>query len=340
METFSGISKIVSNFKISVIVPVYNVENELSACLDSILNQTYSEIEIIIIDDGSTDSSGLIADCYMEKHSGSVYCFHQTNQGVSAARINGVEKATGDWIGFVDGDDVIEPDMYERMIRNAAKYTADISHCGYQTIVNGGARIHSFSNTGNLIVHDRTSGLKSLIEGSVIEPSVCNKLFRKELFTQVLDHKTDLIGIRKNEDLLMNYYLFKGANLSVYEDFCPYHYMAREMSESRSGFSLYKAIDPIKVRGLILYDAENGYERIARIKFILANMHAYAAISIREEYKKESEEIRNTLYSYKAYWKDLDKRNRILLKLMIVSPAAYQFLYNIYEKTFMKKKYE
>ena len=119
---------------ISVIVPVYNLENYIVRTLDSILSQTYKNIEVIVVDDGSTDSSAKIIDDYADLHRDVIKILHIKNSGVSVARMKGVLAAKGDWIGFTDGDDVIEPDMYERLFDNAQKYNADISHCGYQMV--------------------------------------------------------------------------------------------------------------------------------------------------------------------------------------------------------------
>ena len=99
------------NKMLSIIVPVYNVEPYLRKCLDSIVNQTYRDLEILVIDDGSTDGSGKICDEY--KRDERVKVFHMKNRGLSCARNLGLDEAQGEWIGFVDSDDWIEPDMYE-----------------------------------------------------------------------------------------------------------------------------------------------------------------------------------------------------------------------------------
>ena len=119
--------------KISIIVPIFNIEKYLSRCLDSILEQTYKNLEVILVDDGSVDNSGMIADKYARKDQ-RIKVIHQVNQGVSAARNTGIDLATGDYIGFVDGDDYIEPDMYEILMRIIEEQQVDIAHCGYQMV--------------------------------------------------------------------------------------------------------------------------------------------------------------------------------------------------------------
>ena len=114
---------------ISVIVPVYNVASWLPRCLDSILAQTYKNLEIVIVDDGSLDHSGCIADEYAKTYPEKICVIHTENKGVTAARLRGVREASGSWIGFVDADDEIESDMYAVLWNYAIQYQADISHC-------------------------------------------------------------------------------------------------------------------------------------------------------------------------------------------------------------------
>ena len=120
METVAEVSKVNNdNPLISVIVPAFNIEIYLSECLDSIINQTYSMIEIVVVDDGSIDNTGKIAEEYQAMCPDRVICIHQVNAGVLKARLAGLEASHGEWIGFVDGDDLIESNMYERLLSNA-----------------------------------------------------------------------------------------------------------------------------------------------------------------------------------------------------------------------------
>ena len=118
-----------------MIVPVYNKEKYLRECIDSILKQTYKNIEVIIIDDGSKDASGLICDEY-EKRDRRIKVFHRKNCGVSSARNLGIEKSTGSWIAFIDADDWIEKNFIEELINCAKKENSDICICGYNRVSN------------------------------------------------------------------------------------------------------------------------------------------------------------------------------------------------------------
>ena len=119
---------------ISVIIPVYKVERYLPRCIDSILSQTYKNIELLLIDDGSPDSSGDICDEYAEKDP-RVRMFHKENGGVSSARNLGLDEAKGDYIGFVDSDDYIAPGMYEKLVELIEDNNADIAVCRSSYII-------------------------------------------------------------------------------------------------------------------------------------------------------------------------------------------------------------
>ena len=237
--------------KISVVVPVFNIEKYVERCAYSILNQTYANLEIIMVDDGSTDGSGKIID-QIAANDSRVKVIHKENGGVTSARMAGIKSATGEWIGFVDGDDEVEPDMFRHLLQNAITYQADISHCGYQMVFPDG-RIDYYYNTGLLAQQDKTTALKEVLSGSKIEPGLWNKLFHKTLFHSLLHDNSMPTDIKINEDLLMNYFLFKEANRAVYEDFCPYHYILRKGSAATSK-KCYHVTDPLRVRDMIRKD--------------------------------------------------------------------------------------
>lgn len=340
MEISNKISKIEQTPLISVIVPAYNIEEYLPKCLESILNQSYKNIEIVLVDDGSTDGTGKIADCYQLEYPNKIVCLHLKNGGVLKARLEGIAIASGEWIGFVDGDDVIESDMYERLINNAHNYEADISHCGYQTIVNDGERIHYFYNTGRIVEQDRVTGVGDLLSGSFIEPGLWNKIFKKSLFYSLLEENILKDQVRINEDLLMNYLLFKQAEKSVYEDFCPYHYMSRSTSATRSQFKVHKVLDPIKVSRFIFDDVKKENKDVACQKYLVCCMHAYVALHGNAEYKEKYLELKKELLRYRDKWNLLKKTDWIKLKLILLSPTIYKVIYYFYEKYFQKKVYE
>ena len=208
------------NILVSIIVPAYNIESYIGRCMESILNQSHKKIEILVIDDGSTDGTWNVIKHYAAKDQ-RIVAMHKENGGVSSTRRVGLEHAKGEYIGFVDGDDYVEPEMFERLLTNAVEYKAQISHCGYQMVFPD--HVDYYYNTGHLVRQDKMTGLKDLILGAFVEPGLWNKLFHKTLIDSLLQSGFIDTNIKINEDLLMNYRLFSMADSAIYEDFCPYH---------------------------------------------------------------------------------------------------------------------
>ena len=323
-----------NNKLISVIVPVYNLENYIERCLKSIQNQTYSNIEIIVVDDGSKDDSWNVIN-RIAKEDNRVIPIHKENGGVSSARMLGLANANGEWIGFVDGDDEIEEDMYEVLINNAFEYDADISHCGYKLIFNDG-RITSFYDTKVKKIQDNTTGIIDLLEGDLIEPGLCNKLYKKSLFEDIeLD-----TNIKINEDLLLNYYLFKNSQLSIFEDLTKYHYLIRDNSASRSKLNDYKIYDPIRVKEVILNDADDEYKSTAQKVFLRTLIYVYNSLIINEgDFVNDKKKIRKMIFSNRCYCSLLNSKLKIMTNMIMLIPNFYKIIYKIYYHNILKSKY-
>ncbi len=277
--------------KISIIIPFYNLEKYAGKTLESVFAQTYGNIEVVAVDDGSADGTGKILNEYAA-HENRLRVIHKQNEGVSKARLDGVKAASGEYIGFVDGDDLIDSDMYERLLINALKYDADISHCGYRMIRPDGTTEYYY-NTGEVILQDNRQGIYDLLDGSKIEPSVCNKLFHKNLFHSLLQKSDADLFLKNNEDLLMNYRLFKGSKKNVYEDFCPYQYIVRENSASKASFSVNKLSDPVKAANIIFNDVENDQ----RLKSVAARLYGIKLVSAATYTGKKDAEISSAVKS-------------------------------------------
>lgn len=332
------------NEKISVIIPVYNIENEVSRCLNSILKQTYENIEIIVVDDGSTDSTLEILNLY-EKRYDNFVVVHQENQGVLSARLNGIKRAKGDWIGFVDGDDEIEEEMYFSLMKNAIDYQADISHCGYQ--MNFPDRVDLYYGTDRIIYQDNHNGLKDLLSGIFIEPALVNKLFRKNLFEGIEDEKGLDSSIKINEDLLMNYYLFRKAKRAVFYDKCYYHYMIRKNSASTSKINKHKLEDPYKVLMILLAETKEDLElnqiveeRYVRYLVGTATMSLADNPDLIRPYQKDArKKLKNELR--RCIHLKFSKRLKILAIWAALFPTLYRKVHEIYAHiTGIDKKYE
>lgn len=172
--------KIVCNKLISIIVPIYNVELYLHRCIDSILNQTYENLEILLIDDGSKDGCGLICDQYA-KNDSRIKVFHIDNQGLSAARNLGFKMSNGQYIGYVDSDDWIEPDMYEKLLGRIEETKADVSVCGFwYESEKGDVNKRTYSTDR---VYNDTEALEALLVGE-LHNYVWNKLYRRSVLSR------------------------------------------------------------------------------------------------------------------------------------------------------------
>lgn len=316
---------------ISIIIPAYNIEKYISDTLDSVFRQTYENIEVIVVDDGSKDETGNILDFYARKEP-RLKVIHKKNGGVTSARICGVENSKGEYIGFIDGDDLIDPDMYERLYGNIKKYGADISHCGYKRIQNNS--ISYFYNTGKIICQDNFQGKYDLLEGSLIEPGLCNKLFRRSLFGDLLSKKTVMdFSLKENEDLLMNYCLFGKSSKSVFEDFCPYHYLIRSDSSSHSSLKPHILSDPIKIGELLIGDTKESKElnyiasRYYTVKLIFAATVKSKDKRIIEAKKEAQKKLKLFISTYVSMEKN--KKRKFLAVFAAYFPALYGTVHNI-----------
>ena len=323
---------------ISVIVPVYNLEAYIQHTLESLFAQTYRELEVIAIDDGSTDGSSKILDEYAA-HEPRLQVIHQPNGGVSAARNAGLAVAKGDYIGFCDGDDEVEPEMYERLLTNLLKYDADISHCGMLTIgLDGQTRY--FHNTGVLEVYSHEEGLMEILKGEKVEPSLCMKLYKKELFEKLFFDEKILF----NEDLLMNFYLFKRSICTVFEDVCLYHYIRREGSACKSDVAEKHVFHPVEVRRRILEQCSGEsqvVQDVAMANYLHANMSAYGLVleNRASKFRKFKSLFRKNLLQNRDKIGLLNLTGRLHAWLILYLPFLCSSIFTCYYMLFSKKRY-
>lgn len=168
--------------KISVIIPVYNAEKYIRECLESVINQTYPELEILIIDDGSTDNSYAICKKYEEQDS-RITVLHQENQGASVARNLGLKHVTGQYVGFVDSDDVLSVHMYETLLKGMQRYNANIGICNIQVFR---GQFRTIDAVGKIRVDYVCEQKKELFKYALsVSQSVGNKLFDIRLFKNI-----------------------------------------------------------------------------------------------------------------------------------------------------------
>lgn len=195
--------------KISIIIPVYNVEKYLVKCLDSIINQTHKNLEIILINDGSKDKSLNICKWY-EKRDSRIIVIDKINEGVSIARNAGIEAATGNYIGFVDPDDWIEPNMYENMLRTIEKYECNIAFCNYS------------KDRGNIRTYKRIKINKNVLSKLDIIKDVIANMIGWDAWEDIITNNKYIMGCiwrcLYKKDFIDSYNLRFAPGISIMED--------------------------------------------------------------------------------------------------------------------------
>lgn len=229
--------------KVSVIVPVYNVEHYLVKCLDSLVNQSLQKIEIIVVNDGSKDGSENIIQQYSAKYPDKIKSFAKENGGLSDARNFGINKATGDYIGFVDSDDYVSETMFEEMLNLAEKHDAEMVICNIQKV----------DEEGN--VTQKLTQIPNMPEKIVLESNfsvfsdlsyfACNKLFKKELFA----YKRFKKGVHFEDIQLIPQLLLECKTIAQTQNF-HYQYLERQDSISKThnekGLDILRAVEDVE----------------------------------------------------------------------------------------------
>lgn len=198
---------------ISVIVPVYNVEKYLKRCVDSVVNQTYRNLEIILVDDGSPDSSGAMCDDFAKSDS-RIKVIHKANGGLSSARNIGIDTSTGEYITFIDSDDWIEPETYEFLYKKIVEYSADVADVDSRVVSD---EKPFDKKTGKDTVLEENEILKDYFMSD--RYSVCRKLYKRNVIADIRFP----VG-KVNEDICTNYLFLENAHRLVKSDVIMYHY--------------------------------------------------------------------------------------------------------------------
>lgn len=229
---------------ISVIIPVYNVEKYIDKCVESVVRQTYKNLEIWLVDDGSTDSSGVYCQKWVEKDE-RINVIHQKNRGLSAARNIAIDKCSGEWLAFVDSDDWLDNNFFMELMEACQKYQADISMCGYYEVYEkeGGYELKEEDTSlrpGNIA---KNEAVEKIIYDKEIHSYAWNKLYKKELFDGLMFPEG-----RGYEDVAILYKLFlKADNIAIVDKPLYYYYMregsilhSRDISLSMDQYHIYK----------------------------------------------------------------------------------------------------
>lgn len=312
---------------ISIIVPVYNVEEYIDICMDSLVNQTYKNIEIILVDDGSLDSSPSICDKW-ENTDNRVKVIHKKNGGLSDARNAGLELISGKYVGFIDPDDYIDLNFFEILYKDIRENNAEIA-------IGGMSRVY-----GDKIEPEESRNIKSVYTvGDAIDKmnsfgyfgvSVCDKLFKSNLFK-----RNKFLKGKKAEDMFITYDLFMSSKVITYNNSVNYYYIQREGSISHE-LDENISHDFIEATKHVIDIVNKNYPEHVRGAY---TRYIYACIGVYDKYilssrKKEAMKIYKLIKeSYKKIDSSSLKGKRLIqLKLIISAPFIYDIVFKMYYK--------
>ncbi|MBQ2991580.1 MAG: glycosyltransferase [Clostridia bacterium] len=268
---------------ISVLVPVYNVEKYLCRCLDSILKQTCTDYEIVLVDDGSTDQSGRICDAYAAEHD-CIRVIHQENAGLAQVRNVSLAAARGEYITFVDSDDAIEPAYLEVLLRDLQETGADISICSWSEVSDDGARsaLGWDHKEKGFQVWDTQQAVNNLLYQKGIDNNSWGKLYTRDVLQGVV-----FPAGRVYEDIATTYQIFLKGKRICYRPEALYLYTCNTAGISQSPFKP-RRMDLIDMAEGMYRDIERRfpeYRRAAQARLLRAYIHVYLQIPDRAEFK-------------------------------------------------------
>lgn len=324
--------------KISIIVPVYRVESYLKKCINSLINQSLRDIEIILVDDGSSDDCGKICDEYAKKDN-RVRVIHKQNEGLSEARNVGIMAAESPYIGFVDSDDYVAEDMYEILYENLVKNNAEVSVCGlYDCYCN--KKVPQFAGNEFLIL-DNKQALKTALEGVKFSVNAVNKLYKKELFLEVKFPKGKL-----SEDAFTIPKILSKASRIVFDSAPKYYYIHRGESITTSSFKPqdFNVVEAYKKN---LKFVKNNFKDLtpqAEFRLLWSYTYVFDKMILSENFKDKKcyKEIiailrKNTLKMTLNPFFSL--KRKLVMFILLASPKLYANLLKFQKQKFMKLNY-
>lgn len=314
---------------ISIIVPVYNAERSLDQCVTSIVNQTYTDLEIILVDDGSTDNSGRLCDQWAQKDS-RIVVIHQKNQGPAVARNAGLDRASGAYIGFVDSDDYVKPTMFERLYDNLCKEQADLSIVSYERVsADGKTYCNAVQNVR--MVLDSAQAFKYINIPGYFYVVPWDKLAKKELF-EGLRYPIDA---KVTEDAPIAYALLDRATVIVYDSTPEYCYRTTEGSQS-SGITMEYAEATANMLELVSakYPQSVPYAAYGHLDGLVGMYNRMVLSHAQKQWKQLEQMVRDNLKTYLPVVKNLPEMTRskyIQWRLLEYTPRGYALLYSLYK---------
>ncbi len=318
---------------VSVIIPVYNVEKYVEQCVNSVRKQKFSNLEIILIDDGSNDNSGIICD-RLKSEDNRIRVFHQKNQGLSVARNIGIENATGEWLYFIDSDDWISEDFLTRLLKVADETKAEIVCCNSIDVHEDGTVINMPIATEQVKVLKFEETVKSLLRKTGnVRFEVWNKLWKKSLVGNIR-----FIEGQVSEDVYFDRILFMKTNKIAYLDAYLHYYRIQRPGNTNTTF---------KVKRLCIFQEFSAWIRdlkefdylssISIISYIACNSAA-GLYYVAQQTGQEKNVLKQLIENFDYFYKNVEKSsiNTLKLRLFKISPYGYCLVSKLYKATLLK----
>lgn len=315
---------------ISIIVPVYNVEKYLKKCVDSIVNQTYKNLEIILVDDGATDNSGKICDELVELDN-RIRVYHKKNGGLSDARNYGVERAAGDYIGFVDSDDYIDAEMYEKLYEAIKKENVDVAECNLKIVYP--EKTDLFTDQKYYQICNKQEYLEEYLKIEKFFGSACVRLTKADIAKKLKFPVGKLY-----EDTYYAYDLIGIVDKYVIMDNPYYNYLMRENSITNAKFNprIFDLIEIVEKFHTNVYKNYPSLKEAADCRKMYAYFSVLNSILLEEDFKNNSFYKQIIDYFKEEYTKLL--RNKYITRNRKLSILLIKFSINLYRKVLLRYK--
>jgi glycosyltransferase involved in cell wall biosynthesis len=297
---------------ISIVVPVYNTSVYLNKCIESIINQTYTNLEIILVDDGSTDNSGNICDEYALKDN-RISVFHTKNKGQSEARNLGISNSNGECISFIDSDDFVNLDFIEFLYKNMITYNADISCCGFSMYYSNKKNINK--NKKNIKISLKSEEtMKYLIVNGLISDSPCNKLYEDRRILPVL---------------------FNDADCVYYDSTVKYFYRQHKDSTTHNMQKIFQLIDATNERKKYIDYIYPNLKKITTQDLLISYLsvsNIFINNKDKEKYQEMCEKVKNIVANNNYSYNGLKFKKKIQLYIFLHLPKLYYIFISLLKK--------
>lgn len=311
---------------ISVIVPIYNVEKYLDRCVKSIINQTYRNLEILLIDDGSPDESPRMADVWRLKDN-RIQVFHKSNGGLSDARNYGLDRITGDYVAFVDSDDYIEPDMYKILVEAIQRNNCELACCGrFYTKLSIDIPSRYLENEQ---VFSNVEAIRELLNNGCIEEAAWDKLYNAKLWDNIRFPWGEI-----NEDIVVMPKILSKCSRIVHVGKAFYHYCYNGSSITNSGYNIKKDVMLKHMLDLSIYikdfyPQEYRYVNVLRAKYAMTTLMAIVLAEEEKKYNNSYEQYHRILketYLYMIWCENFSIKQKMEGFLLVI--GMYRMIWN------------